>query len=125
MRSVLRWRELAERLCVENMSINDRFHSELRLWVAEIEGASSLFAAEVVRLLEWSIDDGVGHLRASPRLSSLTLETSNALLPPFGSHLVGGLGVRSAAAIDEQGVDGEASKHSQSRTEEATETCRE
>jgi hypothetical protein len=31
------------------------------------------------------------NLRTSPSLSSLALETSNALLPPFGSHLVGGL----------------------------------
>lgn len=29
-------------------------------------------------------------LRSGPSLSPLTLETSNALLPPFGSHLVGG-----------------------------------
>lgn len=38
--------------------------------VAEIEWARRLFGT-------------------SPRLSSLTLETANALLPPFGSHLVG------------------------------------
>jgi len=43
--------------------------------VAEIEGARRLFGA-------------------SPRLSSLTLETANALLPPFGSHLVGGIAWR-------------------------------
>ena len=91
MRSMMRWREPAGRLCVENMSFNDRFHSELRWRVAEIEGASSLFAAEIVRLLELSVGDTAGNLRTSPRLSSLTLETSNALLPPFGSHLVGGL----------------------------------
>ena len=29
------------------------------------------------------------NLRAGPRLSSLTLEPAHALLPPFGSHLVG------------------------------------
>ena len=29
------------------------------------------------------------NLRAGPGLPPLTLETSNALLPPFGSHLVG------------------------------------
>ena len=54
---------------------------------AEIEGARRLFAG---RLLGCGRRDDAGrYLRASPRLSSLALETSNALLPPFGSHLVG------------------------------------
>jgi hypothetical protein len=39
------------------------------------------------------------NLRAGPRLSSLTLEPAHALLPPFGSHLVGSVGMRSAAVV--------------------------
>ena len=62
------------------------FDAEVEL-VTEIEG-------RVVYLLEgcYSVTIAIrnqSYLRPGPSLSPLTLETSNALLPPFGSHLAG------------------------------------
>jgi hypothetical protein len=64
---------------------------------AVLRGARRLFA---VVLLAWEAQCRNGmYLRASPRLSSLTLEPSHALLPPFRSHLVGWLFMRLVVAI--------------------------
>jgi hypothetical protein len=78
------------------VSFSDRDRSELRLELLRLRGET------FICWKHW-LDSDTG-----PRLSSLALETSNALLPPFGSHLVGGLWYEvSGCAIEKSGVDGE------------------
>lgn len=50
------------------------------------EGASCLFAKKGMLAMQLRASDVLCNLRASPHLSSLALETANALLSPLGSH---------------------------------------
>jgi len=89
------------------VSFSYRDRSELRLELLRLRGETFICWKHL--LGSDGIGIGVGeNLRTSPSLSSLALETSNALLPPFGSHLVGGLWYEvSGCAIEKSGVDGE------------------
>jgi len=50
-------------------------------------GVSKLNSGEASKALSFSPGGLEEHIRSGPHLSPLTLETSNSLLPPLGSHL--------------------------------------